>query len=294
MVLHTPQPVWRYAYFQIPAILTGLFLALAILTSAFRWFPPNVSVQMMLDLSSSTYQSTSVFRGPGTIMEAEIEAVKEYARQNIRAENPNLLSLAGFADRVQSITPAFSNNSSEIDRSLDQVVQPNIILQVGGGTDLSLAIEKGLDSLNSQTGRCKEILVITDGEAQLRENLVFQAMNNSVRLNFLIVGQGVPNNLDSIAVKTGGLALSANLSNIRDLVADKFRQRFNANERRVNFFLGLAFVSLMWLLVLPLDRFLQIHRKMSFEWAGKIALLNALFWTLFIGLRIGFPFLSGC
>lgn len=294
MVLHTPQPVWRYSYFQIPAILTGVFLILALLTSSLKLFPPSVSVQVMLDLSSSTYETTMIFRGAGTIMEAEIEAVKEYARQNASVANPNLLSLSGFASQVIPITQNFSHDPREIEQSLEQVVQPSIASQIGSGTDLNVAVEKGLDSLKSQIRRCKEMLIVTDGQTQLQENLIYQTINSGVRLNFLIVEQSIPSNLSEISSKTGGIALPANLSNIRELVSEDFRQKFNSNARRINFFLGLAFISLMWMLVLPLDRFLQTYRKMRFDWAGRIALINALFWTVVILLRVGFPFLSGC
>jgi Ca-activated chloride channel family protein len=294
MILHTPQPVWRYPYFQIPAILTGLFLILALLTSSLKWFPPSVSVQIMLDLSSSTYQSTNIFRGTGTIMAAEIEAVKEYARQNARAENPILLSLYGFANQVIPITQNFSNNPREIEQSLDRVVQPSIASLIGGGTNLNIAVEKGLESLKLQVGRCKEMLIITDGQTELEENLISQTVNNDVRLNFLIIGQNIPTNLADISSKTGGIALLANVSNIQKLVSEDFRKKFSSNSKQVNFFLGAAFISLMWMLVLPIDRFLQNYRKMPFDWTGRIALFNALFWTVFILLRIGFPFWSEC
>ena len=56
MVLHTPQSSWRYPNFQLPALLALVFLIVALLTNLFGWFPPTVSVKMMLDLSSSTYE----------------------------------------------------------------------------------------------------------------------------------------------------------------------------------------------------------------------------------------------
>jgi Ca-activated chloride channel homolog len=294
MVVHKPQPVWHYSYFQIPAILTVVFLILALLTSSFKWFPPSVSVQVMLDLSGSTYKTTNIFRGTGTIMAAEIEAVKEYARQNAGSENPNLISLSGFASQVIPITQNFSSDSREIEQSLERVVQPSIAPLIGNGTDLNIAVEKGLDSLKSQIRRCKKMLIVADGITELREDLVSQTISNDVRLNFLIVEQNIPINLSEISLRTGGVALPANVSNIRELVSKDFRQKFNSNSKRVNFFLGAAFISSMWMLVLPLDRFLQTYRKIRFDWTGKIALLNALFWTIFILLRVGIPFLSEC
>ncbi len=293
MVLHTPQPSWRYAIFQIPAILTVGFLILALLTNYLGWFSPTVSVQMMLDISSSTY-ANNVFRGFGTVMEAEIEAVKDYANQNANAPSPNLLSLSGFADEVIPITQNFSNKPVEIHQALDQVVQPAIVSQVGGNTNLDLAVEKGLDSLDSQSRRCKEMLVVTDGKASLEPAQLDRAKLNRVRLNFLIVGRSVPENLLTTAKATGGVALPANVSNIKDLVTGEFRERFNSNSRFVNFFLGLAVVSFMWMLVLPIDKFLQKHWNMYFDYSGRIAISNAFLWTIVILLIVGLPIFEGC
>lgn len=293
MALYTPQPSWRYAIFQIPALLTVGFLILALLSRFLGWFPPTVSVQMMLDLSSSTYYG-SVFRGAGTVMQAEIDAVKAYARENASTSNPNLLSLSGFGDRVVPITSNFSSNPTEIDQAIEQVVQPIAAPQIGGGTNLDLAVEKGLESLSSQSQRCKEMLVITDGQAQLNPLRLTGAKLSGVRLNFLIVGQPVPDNLAAAATITGGLALPADANNITTLLAGQLRDRFNSNNKFVNLFLGLAWVSLMWMLVLPLDRFLQKQMNMRFDFSGRIALLNALGWTVAIALFLGLPVLQGC
>lgn len=294
MVLYTPQPSWRYAIFQIPAMLMAGFLLLALLTHFGRWFGPTVSVQMMLDLSSSTYENTNIFKGQGTIMQAEIEAAINYARQNAAISNPNLLSLSGFADRVVPITQNFSKDPAEIEKAIEQVVQPAIKPQLGEGTNLNLAVEKGLNSLSSQSPRCKEMLVITDGQAELNPILLSRAKFSRVRLNFLIVGQPVPADLNLAAQSTGGLTMLSNTNNISALVGGQFRERFNSNSKLVNFFLGLSWVSLMWMLVLPLDRFLQNQMKMRFDFSGRIALSNAFFWTVLICLWLGLPVLQGC
>ena len=62
MPLYPNQGFWRYGIFQIFAILTAVFLVLALLTSKLVLFPELVTVQIALDLSSSTYEKTQVFR----------------------------------------------------------------------------------------------------------------------------------------------------------------------------------------------------------------------------------------
>lgn len=292
MVLYAPQPSWRYAIFQIPALLTIAFLILALLTHFGGWFPPSVSVQMMLDLSSSTYGET--FGERGTVMDAEIEAVKAYAQENVNTPNPNLLSLSGFADQIIPITSNFSSSPEEINSAIEQVVQPEIAQQVGGGTNLDLAVERGVDALKNQSRRCQEMLVVTDGQAQLNSTQLTRIKVSGTRLNFLIVNNSIPPDLARAAKVTGGTALQANTNTIRELVAGQFRERFNSNSKFVNLFRGLALISFMWMLVLPLDRFLQQQWNMRFDFSGKIALLNALFWTAAILPSIGFSVGQGC
>ncbi|MEM7760103.1 MAG: VWA domain-containing protein [Cyanobacteria bacterium P01_A01_bin.40] len=292
MVLYTPQPSWRYAIFQVPAFLAVVFLTLALLTNLWGWFPPTVSVKMMLDLSSSTYQGSD-FRGVGTLMAAEIEAVKAYARENAATSRPNSLSLSGFADQVIPITSDFASDAVAITSALDTVVQPAIALQVGSGTNLDLAVKQGLASLSSQS-KCKELLVITDGEAHLDQVQLIRAQDSGVKLNFLIVRPTVPANLARAAEFTRGVALPTAASNIQDLVANQLRQRFNSNSKFVNLFWGLAFIAVMWMLVLPLDRFLQRQWQIRFDFAGRLALFNALFWTLLTLWWWGLPVVQGC
>lgn len=293
MILYTPQPSWRYPIFQLPGLLALVFVVLALLTNLLNWFPPLVSVQMMLDLSSSTYEGT-VFRGNGSLMAAEIEAVKAYARENASTSYPNHLSLAGFGNRVVPITSNFSQNTGAIETALDRVVQPEIVSQVGGGTNLDLAVERGVESLSTQVQRCKEMLVVTDGEAELNQTQLNHAKDNQVKLNFLIVSQTIPKNLVEAAKSTGGVILPANANNIQSLIANQLRQRFNSNSKFVNLFFGLAFVALMWMLILPIDRFLQQRWQIRFDFSGKIALFNAVFWTLLTVWWLGLPVVQGC
>ena len=289
---YTPQRPWHYALFQIPALLTVIFFTLGVLTSNLGWFPPNVSIQMMLDLSSSTY-SNADFKAAGTIMAAEIEAVKDYARQNANSDKANLLSLSGFADQVIPITEKFSSNPTEIEQAIDQVVQPSIEQQIGGGTNLDLAVENGLKSLSTQKQQFKEMLVFTDGAINLKPWLVARVKLSGVRLNFLVVDQPVSTSLAQVAGLTGGVALPANVNNITELVSGQLRERFNSNSRIVNLFFGLAFIFLMWMLILPIDRLLQRLMHIRFDYSGKIALFNAVFWTAVTLFWLGLPVYQG-
>lgn len=293
MVLYTPQPSWRYPIFQIPASLVVGFLIVALLTNSLGWFPPTVSVKMMLDLSSSTYEA-SYFRGTGSLMATEIEAVKTYARKNAASSNPNYLSLSGFGSQVVPITMNFSSDATAIETALDTVVQPSLVPQIGGGTNLNLAVERGIASLSSQSKRCKEMLIVTDGEAQLSRVQLIRAQADRVKLNFLIVSQKVPPNLAKAAISTRGVAMVADTFNIQNLIADQLRQRFNSNSKFVKLFLGLAFIALMWMSILPLDRFLQQHWQIRFDFAGRIALFNVLFWTFLTFWWLGLPVVQGC
>jgi Ca-activated chloride channel family protein len=114
MPLQTNQPFWRYAIFQVFAGLTLFFLLLAWLTFYLSLFPPSVSVQLALDLSSSTYEFTQVFNGTGSIMAQELQAVRDYVARNQELPKPNLLSVSGFANQVVPITTQFSSDQQQI------------------------------------------------------------------------------------------------------------------------------------------------------------------------------------
>lgn len=280
MTLYTNQPPWRYAIFQISAGLTVLFLLLALLTPRLGWFPNLVSVQIAIDLSGSTYQNDSkLFRSQGTIIQQEIDAVKTYVDKNASLPKPNLLSVSGFADQVVQITSQFSSNRNEIYQAIERVVKPSIAQQLGGGTNINLAIENGLSQLKNQQSRCQQMLVITDGDFKLDEQKVSQARNNNVKLNFLIVGQPLTSAVSGWAKATGGLAFSVNPNSISELLAGQIFNRFNTSPL-IALFWGLAWISFMWMMLLPIDRFLEKYLKIRVDRSGLIALFNAGFWTL--------------
>jgi Ca-activated chloride channel family protein len=81
-----------------------------------------------------------------------------------------------------------------------------------------------------------------------------------------------------------------------------FGCQFNQNYRLLILWLGAAWIALMWVLVLPLDRWiLQDLFKMHWNTAGKIALSHALFWSALTPLIVwqlwrlfGIPGLTAC
>jgi Ca-activated chloride channel family protein len=280
MPLHEPQPVWRYAVFQISAACLAICLVLAILAGQLGWFPRLVAVHLALDLSGSTYDnSLANFNKPGTIMAQEIEAVKAYATRNAGLSQPNLISVSGFASSVVPITSGFSSDPQEITRAINQVVQPSLANRISGGTNINLAVENGLYTLKNQPTLCTEMLVITDGVFSLEPEIIQQVQDHNVKLNFLIVGQPLTVEINQWANQTGGIALEASSSSVIDLLSETVFNRFNASPL-VSLFYGLAFISFMWMILLPLERFLDKSLRIRIDYASKVAVYNSMFWTV--------------
>jgi Ca-activated chloride channel family protein len=276
----TPQPVWRYAVFQISAACLAICLVLALLAGQLGWFSRLVAVHLALDLSGSTYEnSLANFNKPGTIMAQEIEAVKVYATRNAGLSQPNLISVSGFASSIVPITNGFSSDPQEIGRAINQVVQPSLANRISGGTNINLAVENGLSTLKTQPKLCTEMLVITDGVFSLEQEIIQQVQDHNAKLNFLIVGQPLTVEINQWANQTGGIALEASSSSVIDLLSETVFNRFNANPL-VPLFYGLAFISFMWMMLLPLDRFLDKSLRIRIDYASKIAVYNAMFWTI--------------
>lgn len=279
MPLYTHQPVWRYAIFQISAGCIVLFLILALLASQLSWLPRLVAVHLTLDLSSSTYETTEVFRGAGTIMAEEIAAVKAYVDRNAGLPQPNAVSISGFADSVVPITRNFTSDPQEIEQAIEDVIQPALSDRIGGSTNINLAIEDGVSQLKTQPRACPEIVAITDGVFELEKSAIQQAQKNNVKLNFLVVGQPINAEIDRWAKQTGGIALEANPNSIAKLLSGKVFNHFNTSPL-VPLFYGCAFISFMWMLLLPLERFLELALRIRIDRASQIAVYNAFFWTV--------------
>jgi Ca-activated chloride channel homolog len=145
---------------------------------------------------------------------------------------------------------------------------------------------------------CRELILVTDGQASVSPIAIANAASNKVKINAVLVGSEAPL-LRAATFATGGVYLSGSSSNLKTFFTDNFFSRFNSNLKWIVFWLGLAWIALMWMLILPLDRWLfQGLMKMRIDLSGKLALSNALFWTVSTLAAIwrffGIPFLSGC
>lgn len=56
--------------------------------------------------------------------------------------------------------------------------------------------------------------------------------------------------------------------------------RLGCPDFRVRLFFGLAWIALMWTLIMPIDYFLKFVLKLNMSLAGRIAILHAIFWTI--------------
>jgi Ca-activated chloride channel family protein len=269
----------QYPLFQIPFLLLCIFLVTALLFWLLGVGRSPVAVAIALDLSSSTYADR--FNAPGTVMALEVQAVKAYLEKNTSGalRQPNQVQIFGFADGVRPLTHSFQDNEQQIARELNQALQPNLIDIIGGGTNLDLAIQEGTQALSKIKDRCRELLLVTDGEASVNSQVIDEAKTNRVKINAIVLGAEALQ-IQSATSNTGGQYLSGESNTLEALFTEKFFNRFNNNWRWVFLWLGLAWIALMWTLTMPLDRWLfQGLFKMPINLAGRLALGNALFWT---------------
>jgi Ca-activated chloride channel family protein len=174
---------------------------------------------------------------------------------------------------------------------------------LGGGTNLNLAIQAGTQALSKIMDRCRELLLVTDGEASIDSQVIGEARMHRVKINAIVIGA------EAIAIRaatwaTGGKYLSGDANNLDVLFAEQFFDRFNSNWRWIILWLGIAWIALMWMLTMPLDRWIfQGLLKMSLNLSGRLALGNALFWTaatpgilwgIYQLLNLGLPLISQC
>ncbi|EDX77700.1 hypothetical protein MC7420_3024 [Coleofasciculus chthonoplastes PCC 7420] len=294
--------LWLYPLFQIPLICLGICLVAAVLFALLGLGRPSVAVAIALDLSSSTFSEPSQFNQPGTVMYQEVIAVESYLDQNAQLLRvPNQIQVFGFAGVVLPLTDSFQTDSQQVSAELNQALQnPNLIQRiVPGTTDLNLAIQEGTDALSPIQDHCRELLLVTDGEADVDAEVIQAAAARRVKINAVVVGGDAPD-LRNAAATTGGIYHSGQVTNLETVFTNQFFRNFNSNRRWVIFWLGAAWISLMWLLILPLDRWIfQGWLKLPMNLAGQLALGNAFFWTVATLLIIwhlakGLPFISLC
>lgn len=299
------RPFWLYPLFQIPLIFLGLCLLMAVLFWLLGFGRPSVAVAIALDLSSSTYQSE--FNAPGTTMAQEVQAVKDYVDKNLAIlKQPNQIKILGFADQVKPLTVNFTTDSQQIKQQLENTldVLKSNPEDLGGGTNIDLAISEGTDALAAISDRCRELLIVTDGQATINSETITQAKEKNVKINAVVIGPDSPD-IQQATQDTGGVYLISNqASNLSPLFTEKLFKRFNNNLRWVLFWLALAWMSLMWTLTMLLDRWIfQGLLKMRMDVAGKLALGNVFFWTVLTPLilwniyqllNLAAPFLGQC
>lgn len=297
------RPLWLYPLFQIPSISLGIFLVLAMLFWLLGLGRPNVAVVVALDLSTSTYENSS-FNAPNTVMSQEVAAVKSYIEQSSQQlKVPNQIQVIGFGGQVVPLTSRFLSDRQQLKRELNQSLSnPNLPSQIGSGTNLNQAIEKGAEALGSISQYCRELLLVTDGAVgDVSSSVVAQAVSQGVKINALIIGADVPQ-LQTATATTKGLYILGVGNALQKIFKDKIFPSFNSNLRWIVLWLSAAWISFMWLLALPLDRWIfQGWLGYPMNLAGQLALGNALFWSALTPLilwqvwkLLGLPFFSSC
>jgi Ca-activated chloride channel homolog len=298
--------LWQYPLFQIPLLLLALCLLAVLLCWLLGWGRPNVAAAIALDLSNSTYNNQS-FNAPGTIVNQELEAVRVYLEENAKLKRPNQVQVFGFGGAVVPLTPAFQSDSEQVKAALNQSFSDPTLSQrvVPSVTDVNAALRESQKALSFLPPGCREILLVTDGTGdRIQDEIVQTAQTAKTRINVVLVTSGAIPNLEQLdlakaAFQTGGLILPGQVGRLETLLVDQFFTRFNSNLKWILFWLGLAWIALMWLLVLPLDRWLfQLLLKLPMNIAGQVALGNALFWSILVPILIwqlsGLPFISPC
>jgi Ca-activated chloride channel homolog len=298
-----PRGLWLYPLFQIPLMFLGLFLTIALLFWLIGFGRPPVAVAIALDLSSSTYSGQ--FNGAGSKMSQEIAAVEAYLSKNNSGilKQPNEIQVIGFASGVQPLTNNFSSDGSAISQQLKSAIKPELANIIGGGTNLDLAINEGTNSLTKIEEKCRELLLVTDGEATISPEIITQAISKKVSLNAIVIGAEAPI-IQAATFTTGGKYISADINNLETLFTKDFFDSFNNNWKWIIFWLGLAWIAFMFTIIMPLDRWIfQGLFRMPINLAGRLAIANALFWTaatpgilwrIYQIFNLSLPFIKTC
>jgi Ca-activated chloride channel family protein len=290
-MIRSRRQIWQYPLFQIPLI----FMIGCAIVAALSWLlgfgRPPVAVAIAIDFSDST---------SGIVRQQEIQAVQSYINQNQSLKKPNAIQVFGFASDIRALTTDFTPENDQLETQFNSAIQqPTLEQELGGGTNLNLAIQQTTSALSNIENRCRELLLVTDGIAPINDTVIQTAQSENVKINVVIVGGSNSEELQQATRLTDGLYLSAEASNLDLLFTETFFRDFNSNLRWVMFWLAGAFIFLMWTLTLPLDRWLfQGIMGLDMTLAGQIALGNALFWTIVTLIAIwkgfGIPFGNPC
>lgn len=303
------RPLTLYPLFQVPLILLGMFLLMALLFWLLGIGRPNLAVAIAIDLGENTYSPKS-FNTPNTLMRQEVDFVKAYLNKNSSGtlRQPNTIQIFGFADRVLPLTSSFQKDTQKIKTELDQSLSLDLVYKLGTGSNLSLAVETVTDALSQQQNYCRELLIVTEARAladiTIDSTAIQKALDNKVRINVVYMWiYGDPQAGIQFPPGTFGYLLNQ-LSKLDDLFMERLFYNFNNNWRWIWFWYGLAFICFWWMLVLPLDRWLfQGLFRMPMNLSGRLALCIALFWTaatpgilwrIYQLLDLVFPFIQQC
>ncbi|NEP45116.1 MAG: VWA domain-containing protein, partial [Okeania sp. SIO2H7] len=228
-MIKTRRQLWLYPLFQVPLMLMVVCLIIAALGWLLNWGRPPVAVAIALDFSDST---------SGTVRQEEIQAVNSYLQQNQELNKPNQIQVFGFASKVKPLTNDFEADSQEVKKELDRSLQnTNLQQQLGGGTNLNLAIEGGTNALSFVEDRCRELLIVTDGIADVSDNVINRAIDSKVKINAVVLGGKESKEVQNATRQTQGIYLQDEASNLEMLFTDEFFARFNSNTRWVMFWL---------------------------------------------------------
>lgn len=294
--------------FYSPLILAGLFLALALLFGLLNLGKPPVAVAIALDISSSTYQPQP-FNAPNTIMDQEVQAVNAYLEENAKLRTPNKVQIFGIGGgKAPKLTSTMESSQGvvvdELSRKLNDPNLPYQLIPEPPQDDLDIVINKATEVLEEQNNHCRELLIVTDAGVTITQSAVTQATGKNIKIHSLVFGTESVPNLRSASRQTDGHYIdNINLSNtggsyLEEVVLKEFFRRFNSNWKWVRFWLGCAVIAFLWLLVLPLDRWVfQGVLNMSMEASGKIALSAAFIGTIITVALIvagGLPLISPC
>ncbi len=300
--------VIEYPLFYIPLILAGIFLALALLFGVLNLGKPSVAAVIALDISSSTYQPQP-FNAPNSIMDQEVQAVNAYLEANAKLSNPNKVQILGIGGGKAPKLTATMDSSQEVivDQLSRQLNDPNLPYQLipePQQDDLDIVINKATEILEEQENHCRELLMVTDAGVSITQSAVTQATGKNIKINSLVFGTESVPNLRSASRQTKGIYIdNINLSNtggsyLEEVFLNNFFKQFNSNWKWIRFWLGCGLIALLWLLVLPLDRWVfQGLFNMSMEPSGKISLGLAFIGTIItVALMIagGLPLISPC
>lgn len=294
--------VWRHPITQIASIFLGVFLVLALLFTLLGWGRPNVAVAIALDLSGSTYQNSS-FNAPGTVMAKEIDAVQSYLKENARLSNPNKVKVFGIGGgKALELTKSFEANGEKVDAELMRAIKdanlPQSIKPEPEVDDLNIVVKQASQGLIEMADHCREMVIVSDAGVKLTESVITDVLPSKIKLNAIVFGDKDAPVLQGAALITGGTYLRGGASNLSTFFTENLFAKFNTNTRWIVLWLGCAWVALMWMITLPLDRWI-LRRKLPMDLAGRFALGNALFWTtatpaIVWRLSDGIAFLSRC